>query len=158
LLTVFIVVCLIQFLLTGPTLDIGFNYIYLALLLTTLTQITQPFLFLMLVTIIYLIKEGVHGYKRKLQNIILITSNFLFIIQLTKRLEIVGFLMLSGETTIYPPLSALPKVKPSLKAAGEVFHMERILFAILIFFMLILVITAILTGKNWKPASHETKT
>jgi hypothetical protein len=158
LVAVFIATWLSAFWFTGahqidsPTLDIGLYDTYLVL--PWLTIIVQPFL--MLITLIYFVKEGFYRYQRKFQNIILLTSNFIFIIYLNKFFSLTGF-MGKGGWTIYPPLSAIPKENKPYQDILVIHHIEQILFFILIIFMLILVISAILTGKNWKIKPYEPK-
>jgi heme/copper-type cytochrome/quinol oxidase subunit 1 len=83
-----------------------------------------------------------------MQNLILLTSVFLFNLQLLLCAKTLAPLasQVSG-WTIYPPLSALPKQNPDLSIFQSAFE---ILFYTQIFFLLVLVVVAILTGKNWK--------
>jgi heme/copper-type cytochrome/quinol oxidase subunit 1 len=55
--------------------------------------------------------------------------------------------------TIYPPLSALPKFSPT--TIGSIFTVP-VLSTIQIILTILLVIVAIITGKNWNKTTHET--
>jgi len=80
---------------------------------------------LALVTVIYFIKEGKQGYKRKFQNFILIISNLIFLIQLTILFSIKGFLLEGAYLIIYPPLSALAQRSHVLLQVDKVFRIRR---------------------------------
>lgn len=114
-------------------------------------------LFIML---IYLIKEWFSGFKRRLQNLILLTSNFLFLVWLYPVSIFIKVLPQPG-WTIYPPLSALPnaaisdfegKQKEYALMVNSLKHLTPI---VVIVFMLILVIISIIIGKNWKTNTNE---
>jgi len=159
LIIVFVVTWLAAFWVTGakhilsPILDIGYGET--VLVLSWPTVVIEPFL--ALVTVIYFIKEGKQGYKRKFQNFILIISNLIFLIQLTILFSIKGFLLEGAYLIIYPPLSALAQRSHVLLQVDKVFLYEHVKIFLTIIFMLILVISAIVTGKNWKSETHETK-
>ena len=112
--------------------------------------------FLMLTTIIYLIKEGFYRYKRRLQNLILIIANFLFLIVVYPFSVLLNMIPKPG-WTIYPPLSALPKAEPPYeqKMENTLYAIKQGTLIVIIIFMLILVITAILIGKNWNSNKNE---
>lgn len=158
LVTVFIAVWMIAFWLTGayliqnPSIDINLHDTYFVI--SRQTIVGEPFL--ALVTIIYLIKEGIRGYRRKLQNFIMIISNFLFIMQLTTLFAVIGILE-NGEWDIAPSIAALPNEKTLLPYLNFFYRIEHIMFITFAVFLLILVINSILTGKNWKSARYETK-
>lgn len=112
--------------------------------------------FLMLTTFIYLIKEGFYRYKRKLQNLILIIFNFLFLIVVYPFSALMNMMPKPG-WTIYPPLSALPNgvIPTADKGENILYSIKQATPIVIIIFMLILVITAILTGKNWNLNKNE---
>ncbi|NHA06567.1 hypothetical protein G7092_22350 [Mucilaginibacter sp. HC2] len=112
--------------------------------------------FLMLTTIIYLVKESFYCYKRRLQNLILIIANFLFLLIIYPLSALLNMIP-KPDWTIYPPLSALPNGVISTADKGEniLYFIKQITPALIIIFMLILVITAILTGKNWNLNKNE---
>jgi hypothetical protein len=112
---------------------------------------TTP-VFLMVVTVIYLIKEGFYRYKRKLPNLILIIANFLFLTVMYPLSVLVNMIQKAGGV-LYPPLSALPKTAPPIHDDSNTAYTT--MPALIIIFMLILVITAILTGKNWNLNKNE---
>jgi len=114
---------------------------------------------LLLITLIYLIKEGFSGYKRRFQNLILVTANFLSLIWLYHLSVFIKLLPQPG-WTIYPPLSALPNAVPRIddQAGGYpliINSIKHFIPIVLIVFMLILVASSFLTGKNWNAKPHE---
>lgn len=159
LIFVFIAVWVITFILTGkhhflkPTLDIELHDTYFVLAWQTI--VVEPFL--IIITLIYLIKEGIYKYKRKIQNFILIISNFIFIVLLSTNFVIFGVFEAGGGWQVCPPLSALPNEKPLLAVTNRFNQIEHVVFMVLIFFLLILVLSAIHTGKNWRAKNHETQ-
>ena len=117
---------------------------------------------LLLTTLVYLIKEGFRHYKRRFQNIILLIANFLLLVKLYPFTVFASTLSSPG-WTIYPPLSALPKNIPLI--SEKLYHhlfvlslIKQTLPFIVVLFMLILVITAVITGKNWHTQPHEQTT
>ena len=112
--------------------------------------------FFALTTITYLIKEGFYRYRRRLQNLILVIANFLFLIIIYPLSAFLNMLTKPG-WTIYPPLSALPKAEPPYvqKMENTLYAIKQTTLIVIIIFMLILVITAILTGKNWNWNKNE---
>lgn len=155
LLVLFILTWLLAFWLThskhllNPVLDIGLNQTYF--ILSWKAIVITPFL--MFATLIYFIREIKHLFKRKSFNLILLSIDFLCIIQLFRLFAIFPSLMFGG-WTIYPPLSALAS-KATLFAGFDKYqnlirNYRLIMLCILIIFLLILVIAAIFTGKNWK--------
>ncbi len=112
--------------------------------------------FLMLTTIIYLVKESFYRYKRRRQNLILIIANFLFLLIIYPLSALLNMIPKPG-WTIYPPLSALPNGVISTADKGEniLYFIKQATPIVIIIFMLILVITAILTGKNWNWNKNE---
>jgi len=140
----------------NTSLDINFNDTYWVISQSVIVILifTAP-VFLMLTTITYLIKEGFYRYKRKLQNLILIVANFLFLTVMYPLSVLVNMIQKAGGT-LYPPLSALPKtVSPAHHDSNVLYIFMQITPALIIIFMLILVITAILTGKNWNLNKNE---
>jgi heme/copper-type cytochrome/quinol oxidase subunit 1 len=117
------------------------------------------FPFLLLTTITYLIRATIVRFKKHLINIILVISNLFLTISTLNIYKTV--LLLEQEATptgngwtVYPPLSALPKQQPELPPLERPYFDHYVLTFILIF-MLILAISSILTGKNWKTNAHE---
>ncbi|SDE15550.1 hypothetical protein SAMN05216464_104158 [Mucilaginibacter pineti] len=117
---------------------------------------------LLIITLVYLIKEGFKRYKRRFQNIILLVANFLVLVKLYPYTVFASTLSSPG-WTIYPPLSALGKNIPPI--SEKLYHhlfvlmlIKQILPFIVVLFMLILVITAVITGKNWHTQPHEQTT
>jgi len=114
--------------------------------------------YILLVILMYFAKEAFFKYQRTLQNFILLIAVFCFNIMLFKFPGVIYGLASSAVCegagcTIYPPLSALPKHNPN----PDLFiNWIQILFYIQIFFLLLLVIVAILTGKNWNPKDDKT--
>jgi heme/copper-type cytochrome/quinol oxidase subunit 1 len=112
--------------------------------------ILVPYLFI--VAVLYLIREAFFKYQRLLQNIILLTAVFFFNLILLKAPELIYNIASSAickgsGCTIYPPLSALPKTNPD---PYLFINSIQILSGIQIFSLGMLVIVAVLTGKNWK--------
>ncbi|WP_154402292.1 hypothetical protein [Mucilaginibacter endophyticus] len=56
--------------------------------------------------------------------------------------------------TIYPPLSALPDNQLS-RGPGEHPNFDTYVITFISIFILILVVSSILTGKNWNAKTHE---
>jgi len=114
---------------------------------------------LLLITLIYLVKEGFSGYKRRFQNLILMTACFLSLIWL----NILSIFIKSPAQptwTIYPPLSALPTAVPHIDDTAYrhsliINSIKDLTPIVLIVFMLILVASSFLTGKNWNEKPHE---
>jgi len=118
---------------------------------------------LLMLIMVYVIKEAFYGYHRRFQNIVLIAAIFLVNIFL---LSCVGLFHLVTSKLdgmqrgwiIYPPLSALPKVRP-LNALQHKSLFEaawQILLFMQMFFLVLLVIIAVITGKNWNHYKRET--
>jgi len=109
--------------------------------------------FLLIAVLTYLLKEAFYHYKRGLPNLILLFCLFLFNLKLLDFFKFIAPLrgQVSG-WTIYPPLSALPKANPDLSVYEA---MMPILYYSQIFFLVLLVIVAILTGKNWSYKKDE---
>jgi hypothetical protein len=110
---------------------------------------------LLLIFIVYIIKEGFFRYGRRLQNVILLIVIFVINIELSKYIEAVATLSKTingfNRLTIYPPLSALPTHPPIVAAPSPspFGNMAQALFFLQIFFLVLMVIIAVLTGKNW---------
>ena len=109
----------------------------------------------LLIFIVYIIKEAFYNYRRRLQNLILLTA--LFFINIESSIFI-GSLAKMSKTisqfkgwTIYPPLSALPTHQPTVAPLqpDPFSHITQIFFYMQIFFLALLVILAVITGKNW---------
>jgi len=123
-----------------------------------------PFFILLLISVFYIIREAFYGYKRIFQNIVMLVCLFSinlillfwvnFFHKLTPKLD-----AHQGGWTIYPPLSALPKapVVNPLPNSSLLDEIGQILLIIQIFFVLLLVIIAVLTGKSWNIKQSGTK-
>jgi heme/copper-type cytochrome/quinol oxidase subunit 1 len=156
LVSVFLIIWLIAFCITGTIklnreFSINLHDTYFVIAWSRL--IVVPYLFI--VSVIYLVREAFFKYNRRLQNIMLLVTLLLIIVIL---LGIDSFIStLAPQTsgwTIYPPLSALPQ--QNVQPAPLITATLQILFYLQIFFILLLVIVAILTGKNWKSINEKT--
>jgi heme/copper-type cytochrome/quinol oxidase subunit 1 len=113
--------------------------------------------FSVLSILIYFIRAIVKRYKNNIVNIILIISNFVLIIMLIKIYRIILLLEQTMDSkvkgwTIYPPLSGLGNMPHPITGHP---HFDSYMFIPITVFMLILVISSIITGKNWKINTHE---
>jgi len=136
--------------LGNDTLDITLHDTYFVIKNTKEKVFVFPVL--LLVTVVYLVKEAFYGYKRTFQNMVLLTSLFLINICLLLGVKFAAIILPHASGwTIYPPLSALPKaLPPSPLIHSSLFRdIWQILLLIQILFLLILVIIAVITGKNW---------
>jgi len=115
--------------------------------------------FLILIMLIYAIRGTINRFKSQIQNFILLTSTFLFNVQLLFYYKITTKLSsLHTGWTIYPPLSALPDHNLTTPSPPSPFRgILEILFYTQIFFFVLLVIIAVLTGKNWKTKNGTNK-
>jgi len=142
-----------------PLLDINLHKIYF-FNFNWRVIIVGPYL--MIVTSLYFVREGFYGYRRKLQNWILICSDFMFILLSPTLFSILQLVVKESSgwmnkiSTIYPPLSALSKNDPHAITENQfgqyitmVDSIANVKLIFLIIFLLILVISCILTGKNW---------
>jgi len=158
LLSVFLIIWLIAFYITGTIklnskLDINLHDTYFVIEWSRL--IFFPYLFI--VSVVYLVREAFFKYRRRLQNIILLFVLLIIITVLLKLDKFIGNIApLTSGWTIYPPLSALSRqnLQPS-QPSPLITAAWQILFYSQIFFILILVIVAILTGKNWKQVNEK---
>lgn len=100
-----------------------------------------------LATITYFIREAFYGYKRRFQNLILITCNLLLLIQLIGVIRLAYIFSLKGGWTIYPPLSALPQ--PSAQIPNAPSGGWFVFCSIILFFILTLMFGTFLAGKSW---------
>jgi hypothetical protein len=132
--------------------DINFNDTYYVI---SFAVLVIP-VFLMIVTLIYLIREGFYRYKRKLQNLVLVIANFSFLTVLYP-LSILMDTMSKPLQRFYQPSSSLMKTESLIndRSANTLFFIKQITPGTIIIFMLILVITSILTGKNWSFSKNE---
>jgi heme/copper-type cytochrome/quinol oxidase subunit 1 len=112
---------------------------------------------LLLITVVFAVKESFYGYKRKIPNLVLLASVFLVNIQVIFDSKIVVSLAnIRHGWTIYPPLSAIPREPPTLTTQPSPFvHLYQLFLSIQIFFLVLLVIIAVLTGKNWNIRQGE---
>ena len=138
----------------NDTLDITLHDTYFVM--TNTKEKIFVFPLLLLITIIYLIKEAFYGYERKFQNLVLLTGIFLINVILLRAVGLFHTITAKLDSytrgwTIYPPLSALPKTPPANALPHSSLFQDawQILLFIQIFFLIILVIIAVLTGKNW---------
>ena len=139
---------------SNSSFDIELHDIYFSF---SVRVIFMPF-FLLLVTLVYLIKEAFHGYRRMFQNFVLLISLVLINLYLLFIAKFAGITTsFKPGWTIYPPLSALPKAVPgSILTPSPIFkNMWEIVLSAQIFFLLLLVIIAVITGKNWNPNKSE---
>lgn len=138
--------------LFNPILDINFHDTYFVIHGLSLAV---P-LFLIIITSLYLIREAFFLYRRRLQNLILLFSTFLLNLYLLRLIQFFSAFLATQTLgwSIYPPLSTLPKAHPRPSQSENIFN---VLTYIPIPFMLILVIVAILVGKNWKYGDEKTQ-
>jgi hypothetical protein len=136
-----------------PTYELNIHDTYFVLSWQTL--ILRPYL--MTITLLYLIREGRQGYRRRTQNLILVIANALFIIELFPFFVVAG--MMAGwnpELSIsVVSASSLASQPASYQTVYWLIHFKLILLVILVVFMAILMITAILTGLNWKTGENS---
>lgn len=153
ILFILIALVLLPFYFAGnATLDINLHDTYFVIRPFGLAYLSC----LVVITMVYLIKEAFFKYRRRLPNIILVIAHVLLIARLLKSM-VLTFAVTSAMSvndgapnngwTIYPPLSklsTLPRVQsdPLEHAGGELIY-------IINFFLLTLVIITFLTGKNW---------
>lgn len=105
---------------------------------------------LVLLIIIFLVKETYHHFKYRFPNLILLTAIFLLNVLIFDAMQrAVKYIPLTSSWTIYQPLPALPKTESSPVTNLLITQFLHILFYIELVFMALLVIVAILTGKNW---------
>ncbi|QEM05639.1 hypothetical protein DIU31_019745 [Mucilaginibacter rubeus] len=141
------------------TLDINMHDTYFVMSASSF-QLLVLGTFSILTTLIYFIRAIVKRYKNKIVNIVLITSDFLLIIMLIRIYRMILLLEQTldvntkGGWTIYPPLSALGHQSPSAEITRHQ-HFDNYMFIPITIFMLILVVSSILTGKNWQTNTHE---
>ena len=154
LIVIYIVTRLSLSFLSGSwrTLDINLHDTYFVI---EQSAVIIP-IFLAFTTIVYLTKEGLHRYKRNLQNLILVIANLLFLIMVYPFSAFLDMMPKPG-WTVYPPLPALPNEIGAAygKEEGTLHFIKQATPIVVIIFMLILVITAILTGKNWNSTKNE---
>ncbi|MEN0055847.1 MAG: hypothetical protein AAGC65_19365 [Mucilaginibacter sp.] len=109
-------------------------------------------LFLLIATLVYLIREGIAGYRRRTPNLIMIAVNLALVIDLYSISQIINRMpgqaqsahrhFYSHPNTIDTHFNFIPVAQQALPIMA-------------IIFMLILVITSILTGKNWNVINNE---
>ncbi|MCO5946304.1 hypothetical protein [Mucilaginibacter flavidus] len=136
----------------GPAIDIPLHDAYFTFATKT---ILLPALSI-LIFIVYAVKEAFYRYCRRLQNLILLSSIILINICFPFGFNLVRGLAAEMRPspngwTIYPPLSALPKVQPNIPKEMPFEHFFNVFAYTQIFFILLLVIVAVITGKNWNP-------
>jgi len=117
------------------------------------------FPFLLLTAIVYLIRSLTSRFKKQHINIILIISNLSLMISTFNIYKTVLFFEQhtthTGDGwTVYPPLSALDRQQPG-PLASERLHFDHYVLTFIIIFMLILVVSTFVAGKNWDAKPHE---
>ena len=143
--------------LGNTALDIQLHDTYFVFKFSWEDLVLLPFLIFMM--LMYSIRGTIGRFKSQTQNVILLTSIFLFNVQLLFHYKIAAKLSsLPSGWTIYPPRSALPQHNLTSHPSPSPFRgILQILFYTQIFFLVLLVIIAVLTGKNWKTNTHEAK-
>ena len=141
------------------TLDINMHDTYFVIS-TSPWQMLVLFTFSLLTTLTFFIRAIIKRYKNNAVNVILIASNFLLIIMLIKIYRMILLFEQAFDAnakhgwTIYPPLSALGHQPPSTEITKHP-HFDSYMLIPITIFMLILIISSILTGKNWKTNTNE---
>lgn len=107
-------------------------------------------------TLVYFSRAIIRGYKNNIVNAILIGSNFLLSITLIKVYRMIliwerSMISNSQDLTRYSTPSGLNSMPPS-KVEHQ--HFDNYMFVPITIFMLILVVSSIITGKNWKTNTH----
>jgi len=144
----------------NDAIDMNFHDTYLVVEGTKEKILVFPLL--LLIALVYLIKEAFYAYRRRFQNVVLLSSIILINAVLTYLVSFFHGIITQligdrGGWTIYPPLSAIPRKLPDQKFPDtSTFHSTwQVVFYIQIFFLLLLVIIAFLTGKNWNAKQSE---
>ncbi|MDP9078026.1 MAG: hypothetical protein M3O71_11415 [Bacteroidota bacterium] len=148
-------ICWLTGIFTTDPFDINLNDTY-----AVFSAQIIAFPILILVFVIYIIKEAFYQYRRKPQNIILLLV--VFFINIGLLMFIKSLSVMSGLTdnvkggTLYPPLSALPAHHSHSTSVryGSLSDIVQILSYTQIFFLALLVIIAILTGRNWNSTKN----
>jgi hypothetical protein len=115
--------------------------------------------FFVLVLLIYLIRAVVGHFSNSIVNIA-VTSGIFFNVLVLLRvyksfLVIENRIRSSAIVTLYPPLSALNDVQKPVKDFRDSEPFSHVIFVILIVFLVLLVVSAVITGKNWNINKHE---
>lgn len=126
--------------------DINLNDTYFVIQFSWQNLIFAPFLLLTL--LVYAIRAAINRFKNQLQNLILIASDFLFVIILIKTYAFLSRIDSNSALTIL-------KGRPQPANTHPVNWLEQTLLVSVIIFLSILVITAMLTGKNWNLNKNE---
>ena len=147
LVIVVLIICWFTGVFTADTYGIDLDDTYIV---TPATIVMAPVL--LLIFIIYIIKEAFYRYRRRPQNIILLIVLFLINILSSMFARLMAKMSVILEQTkggtLYPPLSALPQHLHAIRHKPFV-NFAQIIFFEQIFFLALLVILAIVTGKNW---------
>lgn len=157
---IFLITMLVLYWATGfhqffkPGVDIALHDAYFVFATSTIL----PPVLCLFIFLVYSVREGLHRYRRRLPNLILLTSVFTINIclffdfnlarQFASELKFTGA---DGGWTIYPPLSALPQAqaKHEVLLPDPIEHFFNVFIYTQIFFLLILVIVSVLTARNW---------
>lgn len=111
--------------------------------------------FLLLIMIVYLIKEAFYKYQRRIQNIILLASTFVVNIYFLSFIKLFAVLFsINCGGAVYPPLSAMHDTKPPMSSSSFDDRLTT-LFYFQIIFLVILVIVSTLTGKSLSNTKNE---
>jgi heme/copper-type cytochrome/quinol oxidase subunit 1 len=157
-LAVLMVTLLLAFFVKGvimgnTTLDIPLHNTYFVLKFSWQMFVLLPFL--ILISLIYAVRGTMDRFKNSRQNFILLISTFLLNVLLLWYFKLIGKITIHpSRWTVYPPL---PGIKDNNAQPSLFTHIEQILFISQIILMLLLVIIAVLTGKNWKTNNDHIK-
>lgn len=138
----------------NSTLDISLHDTYFLVQDSWITSVLPPFLWL--ITIVYIVRTAINHYKNLLQNFILLTACLALNILMLNYLKLsAAFDGLSAHAlTLRSPMPNLSKIDVSKWNGSPYNNTTEIIFIIQIFLLLLLVIIAVLTGKNWKTTKN----
>jgi hypothetical protein len=118
------------------------------------TLVLRPYL--MTVTVVYLFREWRQRFKRRLQNLILVISNAIFIMQLYPLFVVAGMLVgWNPELSLSVVSASSLESQSSYQSVYWLVHLKLLLVLILGVFMVVLIVTAILTGINWNAPNNN---
>lgn len=133
--------------LSQPIIDLQIHDIYLVIR----SSGAIVFTFCLLSTLIYFIKEWFHRFSRRLQSVIFIIINSLFVLELCQ-FFIVAAALNPGNISPDLSMSALPNAAPGLQdspAKSLIEHLPLIAIILLIISLGTLITGTLLTGKSW---------